>query len=108
MVKRYRQEIYSDLKAGLLLPDDYEYERKQLLQKQKNYEMELKELNEKERRKADLQDTLREYRTKVLSFESDKIPWDVLDKLIDKITVFSPERIEVTFSFANELQDIIT
>lgn len=103
LVKSRRKELYADLKEGLLLPPDYEHEKSRLLEIQRNYEIELKGLEEREETKVKVDDMLKQYREQVMSFKNDEIPWEVLGRLIDKITVFSPERIEIKFSFADEL-----
>ena len=102
VLKRQKQECYADLKGGLLSLGDYEYEKKHLLEKQERYERELDELQQKKEQEQELQEKLQEYRSDVLSMESEEIPLEMLNLLISRITVFSPERVEVAFSFADE------
>ena len=104
-IKILRQEIYEDMNEPLLSPDDYEYERKRLAKKLDEYDVAMANLMERDR----MEKLLGRYRQSVLELEGvgksdDVISMELLDLLIDKIVVYSPEKIEVTYSFADELE----
>lgn len=104
-----RQEIYADMKEGLLSPTDYEYEKKRLAKKLEEYNAVMASLMEGDRMEKELEEALGRYRQSVLELEGvgmsdDVISIELLDTLIDKIVVYSPEKVEVTYSFADELE----
>lgn len=108
-IKLLKQEIYADMKEGLLSPDDYEYEKKRLQKKLGEYNATMRSLMEGKKMEKELEKVLGQYRQNVLEMEGvgmadDVISMKLLDALIDKIVVFSPEKIEVTYSFADELE----
>lgn len=56
-----------------------------------------------------MEEVLGQYRKSVLELggagtSDDVISMELLDLLIDKIVVYSPEKVEITYSFANELE----
>lgn len=108
-IKILRQEIYADMKEGLLSPTDYEYERKRLTKKLEEYDTAIASLMEGDRMEKEVEEVLGRYRQSVLELEGvgrsdDVISMELLDLLIDKIVVYSPEKVEVTYSFADELE----
>ena len=108
-IKILRQEIYEDMKEGLLSPADYEYERKRLAKKLDEYDAAMANLMEGDRMEKEVEELLGRYRQSVLELEGvgksdDVISMELLDLLIDKIVVYSPEKVEVTYSFADELK----
>lgn len=104
IVKKQKQELYADLKEGLLSTADYEYEKVRLIRKQEEYAEELEEIGRKKEMEQNTHEMLQEYRSNILSMRNEEISLEMLDSLISKITVFSPERVEVTFSFADEFE----
>lgn len=108
-IKILGQEIYADMKEGLLSPADYEYEKKRLSKKLEEYDAAMASLMESDRMEKELEEVLGRYRQNVLELEGvgmsdDVISMELLDTLIDKIVVYSPEKVEVTYSFADELE----
>ena len=107
-IKFLRQEIYADMKEGLLSPADYEYEKKRLTKKLEEYDAAMNSLMENDRMEKELEEVLWRYRQNVFELEGmgmsdDVISMELLDTLIDKIVVYSPEKVEVTYSYADEL-----
>lgn len=107
-IKILRQELYTDMKEGLLSPADYEYEKKRMSKKLEEYDAAMDSLMESDRMEKELEEVLERYRQSVLGLEGagmsdDVISMELLDILIDKIVVYSPEKVEVTYSFADEL-----
>ena len=108
-IKILRQEIYADMKEGMLSPADYEYEKKRLSTKLEEYDVAKASLMESDRMEKELEEVLGRYRQNVLELEgmgmSDNvISMELLDTLIDKIVVYSPEKVEVTYSYVDELE----
>lgn len=108
-IKILRQEIYADMKEGLLSPADYEYEKKRLSTKLEEYDAAMTSLMESDRVEKELEEVLWRYRQNVFELEDmgmsdDVISMELLDTLIDKIVVYSPEKVEVTYSYADELE----
>ena len=107
--KRHRQELYADMKEGLLSLSDYEYEKKRLAKMQMRHEEELNHIVDENEIEDEIENVLGQYRQNVLKMADggmpiDSISVDMLDILIEKIMVFSPERIEITYAFTNELE----
>ncbi len=94
-IKILRQEIYEDMKEGLLSPADHKYEKKRLAKKLEEYDIGMASLMEGNRMEKELEGTGISY---------DMISMELLDTLIDKIVVYSPEKVEITYSFADELE----
>lgn len=108
-IKILRQEIYADMKEGLLSPADYEYEKKRLSKKLEEYDAAIASLMKGDRTEKEVEEVLGQYRKSVLELggagtSDDVISMELLDLLIDKIIVYSPEKVEITYSFANELE----
>lgn len=108
-IKILRQEIYADMKEGLLSPTDYEYERKRLTKKMGEYDVAIANLMEGDRVEKEVEEVLGRYRQSVIELggagtSDDVISMELLDSLIEKVVVYSPEKVEVTYSFANELE----
>jgi hypothetical protein len=62
-----------------------------------------------DRTEKEVEEVLGQYRKSVLELggagtSDDVISMELLDLLIDKIVVYSPEKVEITYSFANELE----
>lgn len=107
LLKMKKLELYKDLKEQILLRDDYEYEKQRIDQDIKECEEKIVFLEENEHVKQGINMTLDEYRCSVVSLPNNEIPLDLLDKLIDKIVVFSPEHVEITFSFADRIKTLL-
>lgn len=108
-IKILRQEIYADMKEGLLSSADYEYEKKRLTTKLEEYDAAMASLMESDRVEKELEEVLWWYRQNVFELEGmgmsdDVISMELLDTLIDKIVVYSLEKVEVTYSYADELE----
>ena len=108
-IRILRQEIYADMKEGLLSPIDYEYEKKRLTKKQKEYDDALVSFMEGDRMVKEVEEILGTYRQNALELgragtPNDMIFMKLLDSLIDKIVVYSPKKVVVTYSFADQLE----
>lgn len=109
-VKKQKEEIYADRKEGLLSPDDYEYEKKRLVKKLEEYDAAMESLMKDSRMEKEMEDVLERHRENVLNLKGegiadDVISMDLLDTLVKKIVVYSPERVKVTFAFSDELEE---
>ena len=83
-IKRKRRELYVDMKEGLLAQEDFEYEKKQLAQKQLSYEIEIKNAGGKNKEEEKAIETLNVCLEESLQAEDRKIPLEILDTLIEK------------------------
>lgn len=94
-IKILRQEIYEDMKKGQLSQADYEYEKKRLEKKLEEYDIGMASF---------MEGNGMEKEVKGAEMSDDVISMELLDTLIDKIMVYSPKKVEVTYSFADELE----
>lgn len=100
-IKRKRQELYEDMKEGLLTREDFESEMEQLAKCQLLYEKEIKSKSEAEKNVIEMLNTCYE---KSMQLNSEKISLEMLDILIEKIVIISPERIDITCTYADLLK----
>lgn len=104
LLKAQKLELYTDMKDNILLADDYKSEKQRIVQEMEDCEKKIKYIKERECIKQEVKKTLDEHRYSVMMMSHNEIPLDMLDKLIEKIVVYSPEHIEVTFSFSDKLK----
>lgn len=102
--QKQRQDNYVSLKDNRLSFSAYEHEKSCLEEQKKAYESELKEMEHKREKRSEFETAMRQCRSGILSMKDDKIPWDIWAVLIDRINVFSPQKIEITFSFSDEIK----
>lgn len=107
-LKKKRQELYEDLKEGMLTRADFEYEREQLVGTQAQFEEELMkikcymaEFDEDEQRSAALTDKCRKAAS---GLDRKEIPIQLLDTLIQKIVVLAGGRVEVVYAYDDVLE----
>ena len=103
-LKAQKLELYTDMKDKILLTADYECEKQRIEREMEACEKKIKYIKENECIKQEIKKTLDEHRGSVMAMPQNEIPLDMLDKLIEKIIVYSPEHIEVTFSFADKIK----
>ena len=84
--------------------EDLKYEKNQLAKKQLTYKIEIKKAGKKNKDKEKAIETLNVCLEESLQAEDRKIPLEILDTLIEKIIVESPERIEIKCTYADLLQ----
>lgn len=77
--------------------------------KLEEYDAAIASLMKGDRTEKEVEEVLGQYRKSVLELggagtSDDVISMELLDLLIDKIVVYSPEKVEITYSFANELE----
>lgn len=104
LIKRKKQELYEDMKDGMLAPADYERECGRLVEEQLQYERELKEMSIRNEAGQETMDILGRYYREAVEPGSKEIPVTALDNLIEKIVVLSPDRIEAAFAYADLLE----
>lgn len=100
-IKNGKKELYEDMKMGMLQQGDFKRECEVLSRRQIQYEQEIKYLMDDGQGKIGVIDALKNYSEQVFELKADKIPVDLLDILIEKIIVFSPEYIEITYSYSD-------
>ncbi len=103
-IKRKRQELYEDMKEGLLTQEDFESEMEQLTKRQLLYEKEIKDTRSKSQTENKAIEILNTCYEKSLQPNSEKIPLEMIDILIEKIVVISSERIDIKFTYADLLK----
>lgn len=89
------------MKMGMLQQEDFKRKCEVLSIRQIQYEQEIKYLMDDDQKKTGVIDTLKNYSEQVFELKADRIPVDLLDILIEKIIVFSPEHIEITYSYSD-------
>lgn len=77
-IKKQRQELYADLKEGMLTFSDYEYEKKRLADEQAYFEQELATIRNKNSVEKDKENMAQEYRSRVLSMQDERFRWTCL------------------------------
>ena len=87
-----------------------EYEKKRLVKKLEEYDAAMESLMKDSRMEKKLEDVLERHCKNVLNLKGegiadDVISMDLLDALVKKIVVYSPERVKVTFAFSDELEE---
>lgn len=109
-LKKRKQELYIDMKEGMLTLDDFGAERERLSRLQNQYEKERKEILKEGKLEREFAEVLDKHRCRVMEMKEDIIPLELLDSLIEKIAVLSPERIEITYAFTDlmKMQEQIT
>lgn len=104
LLKAGKQELYADMKEGILSFEDYEYEKKRLAEKQETYVRQLEHIKNTRFLETEINQSLSQQRQNTYSIVDSGLTMDMLARLIDKIVVFSPERIEITYAFADEMK----
>lgn len=107
-IRENRQQLYEDWKEGMLSPPDYEYRKEQLAQKQMQYEEEQAQLKiriEQIKEEQENMAVLESCYEKTMETGWADIPFTVLDALIEKITVLSAERIDITFTYSDFMEE---
>ena len=102
-LKKRKQELYTDMKDGRLSFNDFGAKRKSLTDEQSKYEKILNKILDDKKMETGVIDFVDKYRKDVLEIKDDYLPIDILDCLIEKIIIVSPERIEITYSFSDSV-----
>lgn len=89
------------MKEGMLTLDDFGEERERLARMQSQCEEELEEILEGGKLEKEFAEVLAKHRQDVMQIKEDAVPIELLDDLIEKIVVLSPERIEITYTFTD-------
>lgn len=102
-LKKRKQELYTDMKDGRLSLNDFGAKRKSLTDEQLKYEEILNKILDDKKMETEVIEFVDKYRKDVLEIKDDNLPIDILDCLIEKIIIVSPERIEITYSFSDSI-----
>ncbi len=103
-LKKKKQELYTDMKDGRLSLDDFGIKRKDLTNEQQKYEKILNQIRDNEKIGKEIADFVDKYRQEVLKIKDDNLPITLLEHLIEKIIIVSPERIEITYAFSDSIK----
>lgn len=96
--KHIRQEMYADMKEGLLTKEDYTFGTDKLNLEIRGHEEELKKLLTEVEEEEQTFKILEEYKNIIFSLPNEGISRELIGRLVEKIVVYSPERVEMTFS----------
>lgn len=107
LIKKRRQELYEDMKDGLLSHEDFMREREQLAEKRLRYKEELRCMKRDKQAEEEALESLRKCQNKVVGLDRDEMPLDILDILIERIVVLSPEQIDITFAYADMMVPLV-
>lgn len=97
--KHMRQEMYADMKEGLLTKEDYAFGNEKLNLEITRYEQELKKMLEEVKEEEETSQILEEYKNIIFSLSNEELARDIIGRIVEKIVVYSPERVEITFGF---------
>lgn len=101
LLKRKKQELYADMKEGILSLDDFGAERERLTGIQQQCEREIESLLQGGKLERELEEVLCKHRQRIMELKENSISIELLDSLIEQIVVLSPERIEITYTFTD-------
>lgn len=103
-LKKRKQELYTDMKEGRLSLDNFGAKRKNLTNEQQEYEEILNQIRNNEKAETEVAEFVDKYRQDILAIKDDNLPIELLSRLIEKIIIISPERIEITYSFSDSMK----
>lgn len=103
-LKKKKQELYTDMKEGRLSLDDFGAKRNSLTNERLKYEETLNQIQDYEKTEKEVADFVDKYPQDMLEIKNDNLPVDLIDHLIEKITIVSPERIEITYAFSDSIK----
>lgn len=99
-IKRKRQELYEDMKEGMLAREDFEYERERLAKEQLLCAKELKERKGCGTTEKEVIEIL-----SISELEGSELSFELLNHLIEKIVVFSSEQIDIIYAYTDMIEE---
>lgn len=102
--KQMKQEMYADMRGGLITKTEYEYGIQKLANEIAVWAEEVQAILEKSKSHLEERQNVEEYQNLVFSLLDQELSVEMIRRLVDKIVVYSPEQIEMTFSFSKNEQ----
>lgn len=91
LIQEQKKKLYAEFREGLLARENYEDMKAKLAEKVERYKEEMQKLGNINRMEDEIQNVMKQRRQ------------DILDNLIESVVVYSPNRVEITFTYADEL-----
>lgn len=104
---KQKNDLYADVQEGILSKDEYSYAREHMNCEIEKYKEELERAKQEKEQDRRLSTNMEAYQEIVFSLLEKEITFELIDRLVDKIVVYSPERIEITFSFDEQVQRVL-
>ncbi len=107
LLKKKKQELYIGMKEGFLDFNDFCMEREHLSDKRRLYEDKLKHSLDDGKVNKEMAEAPGSCWKEIVGIEDNEIPLWLLDKLIEKIVIFSPKRIEIRYVFMDMVKEAL-
>ena len=107
LLKKKKQELYEDMKEGMLTREDFIHERERLSKRQRECEKELEKISdtgEPETSGQSIIERLAGSYHAVSGLGWKEMPFELLDTIIQKIVVLSAGKIEMIFTYADIME----
>lgn len=107
MLKNQKLEMYTDVRDGLLSMEEYSYVKQQTDNEIIKASSDLESVKDVNKRMTEIEQGVNDYQEIVFSLMDKEISYKLIDQLVEKIVVIAPDRIEVTFSFADKVANLL-
>ena len=104
LIKKQKRGLYEDFKEGMLEQEDFEGEWERLAERQLWCEKKIKDMGYIDTAEKEAMEALQKYPDKFFELKSGDIPSELLDSLIEKITVVSQGQIEITYAYSDIIE----
>ncbi len=107
LLKKKKQELYEDMKEGMLTREDFIHERERLSKQQRECEKELEKISdtgEPETSGQPIIERLAGSYHAVSGLGWKEMPFELLDTIIQKIVVLSAGKVEMIFTYADIME----
>lgn len=104
LLKTQKQRLYVDMREGKISLRRFEEERNRLESQQCKCQEQIKTALGGEEMKKRTEKAIEKYREEIMKMHEPELPLELLDILITKIVVYSPEKIEISFNFTDILK----
>lgn len=107
LLKKKKQELYEDMKEGMLTREDFIHERECITKRQRQCEEELEKIAGAERPEEPGQQIIERLAGSYCAaseLEWKDMPFELLDAIIQKIVVLSAGKVEMIFTYADIME----
>lgn len=104
LLKTQKQRLYIDMREEKISLRRFEEERTRLKEQQCECQEQIKIALDGEEMKKRTEKAIEKYRGEIIKIQESELPLELLDILITKIVVHSPEKIEISFNFTDILR----
>lgn len=105
LLRQQKKELYPDLKDGLLSLEEYEFEKNRITEEERKWEKKLSAWMETQQAETEISNIFEVWKAVIEELKNNNDSNRLFDQLFDRVTVFSPHRIEVECSFVNQLTE---